>query len=127
MDMGTGPEIGIEQVSMEICDALGEACGTLLSFQLYCPSGYHCCDTDLSSCCATGYICAGSSCISIAVIIIPVIIVILIIVVIVVIIVKKNNARQGVVIQPGQQQGMGNPPPSYGNPTPGYNQGPPPY
>uniref|UniRef100_K1PW92 Uncharacterized protein n=1 Tax=Magallana gigas TaxID=29159 RepID=K1PW92_MAGGI len=66
MDMGTGPEIGIEQVSMEICDALGEACGTLLSFQLYCPSGYHCCDTDLSSCCATGYICAGSSCISIA-------------------------------------------------------------
>lgn len=108
-------------------DAAGEACGTILSVQLYCLTGYHCCDKDLYTCCATGYICAGSSCISIAVIIVPIIIVIVIILVIVVIIVKKNNARQGVVIQPGQQQGIGNQPPGYGNPTPGYNQGPAPY
>lgn len=98
---------------IELSDAAGEACGTILSVQLYCLTGYHCCDKDLYTCCATGYICAGSSCISIAVIIVPIIIVIVIIVVIVVIIVKKNNARQGVVIQPGQQQGIGNQPPSY--------------
>lgn len=38
-----------------------------------------------------------------------------------------ENARQGVVIQPGHPQGIGNPPPGYGNPPPGYNQGPAPY
>lgn len=47
-------------------DAAGEACGTILSVQLYCLTGYHCCDKDLYTCCATGYICAGTSCISIA-------------------------------------------------------------
>lgn len=49
-----------------IKDAVGEACGTVLSIQLYCPTSYHCCDTALSTCCATGYFCAGTVCISVA-------------------------------------------------------------
>lgn len=106
----------------KISDALGEACGTLLSVQLYCPSGYHCCDTGLSTCCATGYFCAGTVCISIAAIIVPIIIVIVIIVVIVVIIVKKKNAQPGTVIHPGQPQVQ-----VANYPSPGYGQGPAPY
>lgn len=38
-----------------------------------------------------------------------------------------ENGHQGVVVQPGNQQGISNPPPGYGNPSPGYGNPPPGY
>ncbi|XP_022329483.2 uncharacterized protein LOC111128247 [Crassostrea virginica] len=114
---------------LEFSDAARDACGTVLGVTFYCPTNYHCCDDGLYTCCPSGYICAGTACISIAAIIVPIIIVVVIIVVVVVIIIKKNNARQGTVINPGQPQASGYPPPGQ-NPMgpPGYsqNQQPPP-
>ena len=43
-----------------------DSCGTLLGVTAYCPSGYHCCDETLLTCCSTGYICiSGTTCLSI--------------------------------------------------------------
>ncbi|XP_061174450.1 uncharacterized protein LOC133183516 [Saccostrea echinata] len=107
-----------------------ETCGSLLGTQLYCPSGYHCCDKTASTCCAYGYICGGTVCISIAAIIVPCIIVVVIIVVIIVIIVKKNKAHQGVVVSPGYPQSSGYPQPgqhpSHGQINPAGQYPPPP-
>ncbi|XP_062592461.1 uncharacterized protein LOC134253899 [Saccostrea cucullata] len=102
-----------------------ETCGSLYGNQLYCPTGYHCCDETATTCCADGFICGGTVCISIAAIVIPCIIVLIIIIVIVVIIVKKKNAQQGVVVSPGYPQTSQNPTHGQFNPA-GQHPPPPP-
>ncbi|XP_048735721.2 uncharacterized protein LOC125651182 [Ostrea edulis] len=92
-------------------DALGEACGSnLLGTQLYCGSQYHCCDTVTQSCCADGYVCTGTICISIVAIVLPCVIAIVVIVAIIstIIIVKNSKVRKGKVISPEPPK-----PPSY--------------